>query len=80
MGKKSLHVVPNPKGGWSVKKSDATRASKTFDTKKDAVEYGKNISKNERGEFIVHGRDGTIKSSSSYDNDPNPPRDRSNRK
>jgi len=76
MSKKSLHVVPNPKGGWSVRKSNTSRASKTFDTQKDAIEYGKNISKNEGGEFIVHGRDGMIKQSSSYKNDPMPPRDR----
>lgn len=80
MSKKSVHVVPNPNGGWSVKKDNASRASKTFDTQKDAVEYGKNISKNAGGEFIVHGRDGMIKRSSSYGKDPNPPRDRNNRK
>jgi hypothetical protein len=63
MSKRSLHVVPNPNGGWSVKKSDASRATKTFDTQKDAVEYGRDLAKNSGGEFIIHGRDGMIKSS-----------------
>jgi hypothetical protein len=80
MSKKSVHVVPNPRGGWSVRKAHASRSSRNFDNQKDAVEYGKNISKNEGGEFIVHRRDGMIKSSSSYGNDPNPPKDRDNRK
>jgi len=29
MARKTHHVVPNPSGGWSVKKGGASRASKT---------------------------------------------------
>jgi hypothetical protein len=31
MARKTHHVVPNPSGGWSVKKGGDSRASKTFD-------------------------------------------------
>lgn len=58
--KNSHHVVPNPNGGWSVKKGDASRASKHFDNKEDAIAWGESISEREGTEFVVHGRDGTI--------------------
>lgn len=79
MGKKSTHVVHDPNGGWSVKKEGASRASKRFDKKEDAVAWGRSISKKEGTEFVIHGRDGTIKSKDSYGDDPNPPRDHDTR-
>ena len=72
MAKKSYHVVPNPKGGWSVKKATATRASKHFDKKSDAITQARDLSKKEGTELIIHGRDGTIKSKDSYGGNPNP--------
>ena len=32
------HVVPN-NGQWQVKRENATRATKTFDTQKEAIAY-----------------------------------------
>ncbi|WP_029888582.1 DUF2188 domain-containing protein [Polycyclovorans algicola] len=75
MRKVSKHVVPNPSGGWSVKNSGATRASKVFDTQQQAITYGRDAAKKTRSELYVHGRDGTIKNKNSYGNDPMPPRD-----
>ena len=77
MTKKSTHVVPDPNGGWSVKRGGATRASKRFSTQRDAITYARNISKNEGAEFVIHRRDGTIRSWESYGRDPLPPRDAS---
>lgn len=76
MAKKSHHVVPDPNGGWSVKKGGTTRASKHFDTKKAAVSWGREVSKKQRSEFVVHKRDGTIERKDSYGQDPLSPRDR----
>ena len=36
------HVVPN-NGQWQVKRENANRATKTFNTQKEAIEYGRNI-------------------------------------
>ena len=36
------HVVLN-NGQWQVKRENATRATKTFDTQKEAIAYGRNI-------------------------------------
>jgi hypothetical protein len=80
MAKNSFHVVPNPKGGWAVKRANSPRASKNFDTKADAIVWGKKISKSDSAEFVVHGRDGTIKSRDTFAEDPKPYPDASNRK
>jgi len=66
MAKNSHHVVPNSKGGWSVKKSGSIRASKTFTTHLDAVEYGKKISIDSKSDLIIHGKDGTIQKKDSF--------------
>lgn len=76
MAKRSQHVVPSLKGGWSVRQSGATRASRNFDTQAEAKEYGRTIAKRERTELYVHGRDGTIREKNSYGSDPHPPRDK----
>ena len=71
---KSHHVVPNPAGGWDVKRGGGERASGHFDTKAQAVDRGREISRNQGTELRVHNRDGRIASSDSHGNDPNPPR------
>lgn len=76
MARKSHHVVPDPDGGWNVKKGGASRASRHFRTKREAESYGRTVSQRQRSEFVVHKRDGTIQRKDSHGNDPNPPRDR----
>lgn len=76
MAKKSHHVVPDPDGGWNLKRGGASRASKHFDNKADAVTYGRQVSRNQRSEFVVHKRDGTIQRKDSHGKDPLPPRDK----
>ena len=60
MVKKSHHIVPNPNGGWNVRKGGAVRASKHFETKEKAVTYGREVSKNQGSRLVVHKKDGTI--------------------
>ncbi|QQL49897.1 DUF2188 domain-containing protein [Mucilaginibacter ginkgonis] len=76
--KKNVHVVPNSDGGWDAKRESAQRSSKHFDKKADAVDYGKDLAKKDKVEFIPHGKDGKIQNPNSYGNDPNPPRDKKN--
>jgi hypothetical protein len=75
MSQKTHHVVPDPDGGWSVKKGGAARASKHFETKTDAISWGREVSKNQGSEFVIHKKDGTIQRKNSHGNDPLPPRD-----
>jgi hypothetical protein len=60
--RKTYHVVPNPKGGWDVKKGGAQRASSHFDTKKEAAAAGREISRNQGSELIIHGKNGRVQS------------------
>lgn len=75
MPRDTHHVVHNPDGGWDVKRGGGERSSGHFDTKKDAVDAGREISRNQVTEFLIHGMDGKIQSSDSHGNDPCPPKD-----
>ena len=68
------HVVPNPNGGWDVKKGGASRASSHHDTKHNAIDAGRQVSSNQGTELRIHNRDGRIAISDSHGGDPNPPR------
>jgi hypothetical protein len=57
-----------------VKRGGGQRASAHFDTKAEAVDRGREISRNQGTELRIHNRDGRIGSSDSHGNDPNPPR------
>ena len=74
MNKRSQHVVPNTKGGWSVRKSGSERASGVFATQADAIRRGRELAKREGAELYVHRSDGTIREKNSYGNDPFPPK------
>ena len=56
MVRKSHHVVPSSKRGWSVRKGGSLKASKTFDNKKDAINYARKVSKNQKSELVIHKR------------------------
>ncbi|PKM65450.1 MAG: hypothetical protein CVU95_15430 [Firmicutes bacterium HGW-Firmicutes-2] len=74
--RKTQHVVPNTSGGWSVKKGGATKATKTFSTKKEAEVFGRQVAKNQKSELVIHNKDGRIQNTNSYGKDPYPPKDR----
>jgi len=76
MTKKTVHVVSRSDGGWSVRKTGESRASRVFNSRSDAISFARGMAKNARGEIVIHGRDGRIRDRDSYGNDPCPPRDR----
>jgi hypothetical protein len=76
MPRRTHHVVPAPQGGWNVKKGGADRASVHTNTKAEAVQAGREISRNQRTEFVIHGTDGKIQRSDSHGGDPCPPKDK----
>ena len=73
---RSHHVVPAPDGGWNVKKGGSSKASRHFDRKSDAVDWGRNVSRNQGTEFRIHNKDGQISQADSHGGDPCPPKDR----
>lgn len=75
MSKKDIHVVPH-KDGWAVTREGNGRASSVHKTQADALVHGRDQAKRDKVELVTHGRDGRVRDSDSYGNDPNPPKDR----
>lgn len=68
------HVVPRSCGGWEVKRGGAERATSHHDTKREAVDRGPEISRNQGTELRIHNMDGKIGQSDSHGRDPDPPK------
>lgn len=74
----SIHVVPSAtKPGQFVAKEagnpkPVTRPASQAETIQKAIP----LAKQNQSEVVTHRRDGTIRDSDSYGNDPNPPRDK----
>jgi hypothetical protein len=71
--KRNQHVVPNG-GDWAVKGAGAKRATEVLPTKREAVQRGREISRNQGTELFIHGQDGKIQSRDSHGKDPFPPK------
>ena len=74
MAKKNQHVIKKD-GDWTVRGAGNSKATKKFDTQKQAIDFAKEIAKNQKSEVVIHGKDGKIRDKDSYGNDPNPPKD-----
>lgn len=69
---KNQHVVKR-ENGWAVLGENNEKDTKHFSTQKEAIEFAKQIAKNQYSEVIIHGTDGKIRDKNSYGNDPFPP-------
>ena len=72
MASKGQHVVPRD-SGWAVRRSGSEKATKIFDTQREAIAQGRKIAQNQRTELYIHGSDGRIRERDSYGRDPHPP-------
>lgn len=72
--KPTIHTVPNPNGGWDVKKSGQPKPIAHADTKKEALQEGKKAAEKLKTEHVKHGKNGRIQDKDSYGNDPHPPK------
>lgn len=59
------HVVPN-ENGWGIKIDGGTKSIKNFETKQAAVDYAREISRNQGTELFIHGLDGKIQKRNSH--------------
>ncbi len=73
--KRDIHVVPHLTG-WATKKEGAQRVSVITNTQKDAINSARNQAKREHVEVVIHRKNGTIRDSDSFGNDPNLPKDK----
>ncbi len=74
--KRDIHVVPHKDGGWATRKEGADRVGSRHPTQGKAYDRARQQAIREHVEVVTHRRDGTIRDSDSFGNDPNPPRDR----
>ena len=71
MGRKSVHVTYRKnEGQWCVTSGSNGQAMGKYDTQKQAMEHGRKQAMEAAAEFVVHGKDGKIRLSTSYGNDP----------
>ena len=70
---KQTWVSPH-NGKWSVKQAVNSRVSKTFNTKAEALDYGRSRAIKTGSELIGQRRDGRINLKNSYGNDSFPPK------
>lgn len=73
---KNVNVMPTGDGDWGVKREGADRYSRRYDTQKEAIETGRGLAQDGKGELTIRGRDGQIREKRSYGNDPCPPKDK----
>lgn len=61
---------------WAARRPNTERASKVFDTQKQAIDYAREVAQRDRSELLVHNRQGQIRHRDNFGNDPNPPKDK----
>lgn len=71
---KNQHILPREGGKWAVKTEGASRDTKIYEKKIDAVKCGTEIAKNRKAELFVHGRSGRIQERNTYGKDKFPPK------
>lgn len=67
------HVVPRG-SGWAVKGEGNSRATALTNTKREAIDRAREISRNQGTELVIHNRNGQIGQKDSHGHDPYPPR------
>lgn len=72
--KKNQHVTRHKNGGYQVKGAGNQKATKLFEKQSDAIDFARNIAKNQQSELIIHNKEGKIRAKDSYGKDPHPPK------
>jgi len=67
------HVVPYG-DKWAVRGAGNQKVTRITDTKKEATQIAREISRNQGSELFIHGKDGKIQARDSHGNDPYPPK------
>lgn len=69
--KSNVHVVKHEGSRkWEVKVDDSNSPHGAYRTQREAIEKGRELSKRNHSELMIHGRDGKIREKYSYGNDP----------
>lgn len=71
----NVHVVQRG-DKWGTLREGGERVSGLYDTQVAAIEAGRDMAREDKGELLIHGRDNLIRARDSYGNDPCPPKDK----
>lgn len=72
---KDQYVVKHGKD-WAVVGAGNSRATKVFATQKEAIDYGRDIARNQESELRIQNKEGKFRTCNSYGKDPCPPKDK----
>ncbi|WP_302612749.1 DUF2188 domain-containing protein [uncultured Mitsuokella sp.] len=67
------HVIPHG-SEWAVKGEGNSRVTVVTNTKQEAIDRAREISKNQGTELVIHNRNGQISQKDSHGHDPYPPK------
>lgn len=70
---KHYHVTPSS-DGWSTRRAGSERAAGVFPIEREAIQRGRELAQETKGELRIHGQNGKIREGWSYGNDPYPPK------
>lgn len=73
MAGKNQYVVKNGEG-WGVRGEGNDRLTRSFGTQREAINYGREIARNQCSELRIQGQDAKFREAWSYGNDPYPPK------
>lgn len=61
----AYHVLPHD-GRWAIRRQGAQRVSSTYKTQREAIGIARERARKQRGELVVHARDGSVRNRDSY--------------
>lgn len=81
MSRKSVHVTYRKSDGqWHITSGTNGQSSGRYSTQKEAMKQARKQAMETSSEFCVHGKDGKIRLSTSYGNDPSSSQSKTTRK
>ncbi|UAN48169.1 DUF2188 domain-containing protein [Serratia sp. JSRIV001] len=70
---KNQHVVPH-NGQWAVRGEGNQKVTSIHSTQQQAIDAGREISRNQESELVIHRPNGQIRDKDSHGKDPYPPK------
>ena len=65
-GSAPVYHVTHDGDGWALKADGAERAASRHDTKKEAVQAGRDVASRAEGRLVIHGMDGAVQREHDY--------------
>ena len=66
---RSQHVVRRG-GKWAVRRAGSNRATRKFDTQREAIAFARNLARKQKAELFIFGKGGLIRKGIFYDRNP----------